>query len=372
MAYKDLHDEPFDESTIAKLEIFEKYAEAWIPTWVMLGVKKICIFDFFSGTGYDVNSVPGSPIRLLEKIKNQIYNINQKKVVVDIYFNEWQPNKKEQKKFGLLKSACLSYLNENENLKEAINVKFFNEDVETLFPKLILEIRKHPSLVYLDQNGIKFLAEKYLLELERSDRTDFLYFVSASYIWRFGESKEFKNYVRLDMNSAKREPYKTIHRSLIEQLRQRLPSDTKLKLYPFSLRKGSNVYGIIFGASHLRAVDKFLAIAWKKNAINGEANFDIDDDRGKAQGDLFLEKKLTKPEKFKINLEKLILQGNIRTNADALNYAYSEGHIGSHAAEVLKQLKKEGRVHFDNISPLITYEKVYKEKIILNYHIKAD
>lgn len=47
MPYKDLHEDPFDESTIAKLEIFEDYAQAWIPTFVMQGIPTICIFDFF-------------------------------------------------------------------------------------------------------------------------------------------------------------------------------------------------------------------------------------------------------------------------------------------------------------------------------------
>ena len=35
MATIDLHSKPFDESTITKLEIFEDYAKAWIPTFVM-------------------------------------------------------------------------------------------------------------------------------------------------------------------------------------------------------------------------------------------------------------------------------------------------------------------------------------------------
>ncbi len=79
MPYKDLHESPFDETTIAKLEIFEDYAQAWIPTFVMSGVDTICIYDFFAGTGYDKNGVEGSPIRLLNKIKEQIGNIFQKK-----------------------------------------------------------------------------------------------------------------------------------------------------------------------------------------------------------------------------------------------------------------------------------------------------
>lgn len=59
MASKNLHNEPFDESTIAKLEIFEDYAQAWIPTFVMQAKPVICIFDFFAGTGYDkVETIP--------------------------------------------------------------------------------------------------------------------------------------------------------------------------------------------------------------------------------------------------------------------------------------------------------------------------
>src|SRR5690606_36692975 len=133
-------------------------------------------------------------------------------------------------------------------------------------------------LVYLDQKGIKFLSDRYLLELEKTKRTEFLYFVSASYFWRLGESKDFKEHMDIDMASARKDPYKFIHRNIIEQLRKKLPSNTKVKLYPFSLKKGANIRGIIFGASHPRAVDKFLTIAWGRNETNGQANFDIDND----------------------------------------------------------------------------------------------
>ena len=54
---------------------------------------------------------------------------------------------------------------------------------EARFDRLLPFIRAFSSLVYLDQNGIKFLADKYLLELEKTIRTDFLYFVSSSYFW---------------------------------------------------------------------------------------------------------------------------------------------------------------------------------------------
>jgi three-Cys-motif partner protein len=369
MSYKDLHENPFDETTIAKLELFEDYAKAWIPTFVMSGVETICIFDFFSGTGYDKNFVKGSPIRILNKIKEQIGYIFQKKVKVKVFFNEWEPNKREQRKFQLLEKACLDYLDKNSDVERAIELKLFNEDFEELFPKLVKDIKQFPSLVYLDQNGIKFLSEKYFLQLEQSRQTDFLYFVSASYFWRFGNNKEFKMHLDIDMEEARKDPYKFIHRNIIDQLRKKLPPNSKLKLYPFSLRKGTNIYGIIFGASHPRAVDKFLSVTWKRNETNGEANFDIDDDKLKSQIPLFGARKLTKIEGFKQNVRDKILRKEIRDNFELLNYAYDEGHIGNHALECLKEMKKNLEIEFVGNSPLVTYENVYKNKKRVVYKI---
>lgn len=367
MAYKDLHESPFDETTIAKLEIFEDYAQAWIPTFVMSNAGSISIFDFFAGTGYDKNGIEGSPIRILNKIKEQIVNILEKRVKINIHFNEWHPQKKNRYKFDLLENACNEFLEKNQDVKKAISLNLYNEDFEGLFPKLLPEIKKNPSLVYLDQNGIKFLSEKYFLELENTRQTDFLYFLSASYFWRFGQREEFRVYLDIDMAAAKKDPYKFIHRNIIEQLRKKLPVNTELKLYPFSLKKGANIHGIIFGASHPRAVDKFLTIAWKRNEINGEANFDIDDDKSKSQIPMFGEKRLTKIESFKRDVREKVLNGEIKNNFEMLDYAFKEGHIGSHAAECLREMKKNKEIYFEAPSPLVTYEKVYKDRTLLQY-----
>ncbi len=57
MPVKDLHEIPFSEETITKLEIFEDYLEAWIPTFVMSSFENIYIYDFFTGQGYDITGV---------------------------------------------------------------------------------------------------------------------------------------------------------------------------------------------------------------------------------------------------------------------------------------------------------------------------
>lgn len=363
MATKDLHEKPFDEGTIAKLEIFEDYARAWIPTFVMSGVREICIFDFFAGTGYDKNGVAGSPIRILERIREQIGNLFQEKVKISLFFNEF-----DQDKSRLLKEACGQFLERHSDVGRAVEIVYFSEDFKVLFPKLLNKIRDYPSLVYLDQNGIKFLEVQYLLEFEKMKQTDFLYFVSSSYFLRFGNSQEFRLHFEIDMETVKRDPYRFIHRNVLESARKKLSPDSPLRLYPFSIKKGSNIHGLIFGASHPRAVDKFLAIAWKRNGTNGEANFDIDEDAKKGQLDLFTGmKQPSKIESFQERVRHEVQSARITNNVDLFNYTLEEGHIGRHASDCLKEMKRQGIVGYEGSSPLVTYDKVYKNPKRLEY-----
>ena len=238
MGYKDLHEQPFDEATISKLEIFEDYAQAWIPTFVMQKrFREIHIFDFFAGTGYDKKGVPGSSIRFLRKIQEQKEYLFKNKVRVILHLNEFEPNKREQKKFELLKNSCSEFLKEDSGLLDRVEINYYNKDFEYLFSELYEIIRDFPSLVYLDQNGIKFLSEKYFLELEKTSQTDFLYFVSSSYFWRFGNSEEFKLHLDIDIEEAKKHGYKKIHRTITKELIKKLPNYSKLKLVLYNCNK---------------------------------------------------------------------------------------------------------------------------------------
>ena len=366
----DLHRHPFDEGTITKLEIFEAYTKEWLPVFVMSPYQHICIFDLFAGTGRDQKGVAGSPIRILQQINSMLSDIVSRGKHVYLWLNEY-----DHAKYELLLKSCQDFLHENPQLKDAmdreiVKIKYTNFDFAVLFPQISGIINRFPSLVFLDQNGIKFLSDQYFQELVSTSTVDFLYFVSSSYFFRFGERPEFLMNVQIDMQRAKENPYKFIHRSLLEQFREKIPSDSNVKLYPFSIKKGRNIYGIIFGASHPLAVEKFLTTAWKRNAMNGEANFDIDNDAAKAQLSLFDEKKPTKKEAFAILLRDKLLKKELVTNEDVYLFTLDQGHIPSHASDVLKQLKKEGLLTYDSPSPLVTYEQVFKNHRIIKYKLR--
>lgn len=371
MGTKNLHLEPFDHGTITKLEIFEDYAQAWIPTFVMQPYfTEIHIFDFFAGPGYDSNGVSGSPIRILDKINEQLGNILSTKTKIVLHLNEFEPNRVAQRKFELLKQNCNDYIINNPKFKYFLAVNLYNEDAGSLFFKLLPSIKKFPSLVYLDQNGVKFISKEYLSELESLKTTDFLYFVSSSFFKRYGKTEEFKKALEINVDELEAEAYNNMHRLVLSKIISRLPLKTDLKLFPFSIKKNANIYGIIFGAKNYAAVHKFLTIAWKRNAINGEADFDIDEDKSKLQIDLFEGKKMTKIEKFQKGLTEKLLDGSLTNNSDVIIYTYANGHIPKHSEVIIKQLKKEGKLHYEGKSPLITYENVFRYDNIMHFNIK--
>ena len=71
MGGKNHHSEPFDASTLVKLDLYRRYVRAWIPVFLNSGIapQRIQIFDFFAGPGRDLNGVSGSPVIALEEIK---------------------------------------------------------------------------------------------------------------------------------------------------------------------------------------------------------------------------------------------------------------------------------------------------------------
>lgn len=357
----------FDESTMTKLFIFEKYVESWLPVFLEQQVSYIYIFDFFAGAGYDSEGNSGSPIRVLKQIEHYLSIISNTKI--KLFFNEYK-----KKYFKNLKSNCDGYLKTNPSLKKIVKIEYSNEKFEDIFNRLKNEIGKYPSIVFMDQFGVKY--SNYISEFEKFVRTDFLIFISSSYLKRFAETPEFKNALNLNDDEIKKlnkTPYKLIHEATLQFLKERLPTNSSIKLYPFSLRKGKNIYGLIFGAKHILAADKFLHIVWEVSPENGSANYDIYDDREKRQPNLFPELVgKTTIQSFQEQLEKRILDGEIETNKDAYYYTLENGFLPEQAKEVLKSLKKSRKICYNSKGPLINYENVVKIRRLVKYEKNKD
>lgn len=343
MGGKNHHSEPFDSSTLVKLDLYRRYVRAWIPVFLNaknLIVDRIQIFDFFAGPGYDVDGRSGSPAIALEEIRSALGQPHLNNPEIHLYLNE-----KMKGKFDTLQTTC-----EASGLAGMVDFHYLNSDFQDAFARWKSEFLRNEetrfkaaNLLFLDQNGTKEITHDVFSAIVGAARTDFLFFISSSYIYRFKNQPQNVQPSPITDADFDGMTMKNVHRRVCEAYRRWLPRVRPYFLAPFSIAKdyGSNVYGLIFGSSHPLGMDKFLKICWDTDPLTGEANYDIDDDNI-TQGQLtFWEEKPKKLDLFEKHLTSEVLTGGLKTNISVYKYSLNQGFRAAHAKAILNKLVKE-------------------------------
>ncbi|MDQ8199685.1 three-Cys-motif partner protein TcmP [Pelagicoccus enzymogenes] len=349
MASSNFHEKPFDEGTLTKLEIFQLYTREWLPVFLAREeswVRSVHLYDFFCGPGTDDNGTLGSPLRTLEVLREYSCNPNLKawgKVPIRVHFSD-------------------SHLSKAKTLKTRIQSKDWQFsgveiDVQRLrFDRAfsaasnILQARDAAKLLLIDQFGVSHVTPDVFQRLVGSPCTDFLFFISSTTLHRFRDHPAIKQKIKRGAD------FQQVHYAVLEYYREMLPHGKRYYLAPFSIKKGSNIYGIIFGSEHPRGMDKFLNVAWGKDGLNGTANFDINRDSITAE-DLLLDLgACMRPQKlnvFEEDLEDRLRAKELKDESEVMDVCFLHGVQRHHAKPVLKRLKKEGLISIDFQHPSV-------------------
>lgn len=324
MAREDHHDQPFDEGTQTKLFIYKSYLQAWLQVFIhtskFLG-KPLQFFDFFSGPGQDPQGNPGSPLILMDELELNRELIRTKARNIQVLFNDHDAAKSEK-----LRDLC-------RERKYSWQPNILTKEFEEAYALNGTQIGQGPSLVFLDQYGVKFVTKKIFTEIAQKPQTDLLFFFASSYQRRFDE--EFSNELHVPADV----PYTHAHRVVADQFRKWAPKGYFVG--HFSIKKGSNVYGLIFGSGHSLGMYKFLQIAWNVDEQTGEANFPIEAEC--AQGSLFDGFKETKLELMEKELTQKITAKEFRTDGRVALHCITAGILPSRVTtDVYKKLRKQG------------------------------
>ena len=329
----DFHSKPFDAGTLAKLEIFELYTGEWLPVFLASHKplrNEIHIFDFFAGPGLDARGELGSPLRALRTIKRCL-GLRQSgwpTVQVVAHFSDI-----DSQKIGSLKRNIESLGLRIPGVKLDVRPLSF----ESALTEYEVTLRKADGakLLLIDQCGVDQVTPAVFADLVAFPTTDFLFFISSSTLHRFHDLPAIK------LKIERPTDYYHVHRKALEYYRELLPKGSKYFLAPFSIKKEQNIYGLIFGSGHPLGIDKFLRVAWNRDRLNGEADYDINRDNIAAE-EVMLPMQEFLPRKvwaFEQHLEKRLTDGTCQDEAAIIRLCFDHGVTRQHAAPVLRRLK---------------------------------
>ncbi|MBI5475328.1 MAG: three-Cys-motif partner protein TcmP [Ignavibacteriales bacterium] len=345
---KDLHDLPFDEGTKAKLKIFSDYIKSWLPVFLASKItswENINIFDFFAGPGADVTGYNGTPIIIINELSSYFKYFEKKRINLHLYFNEFNQNK-----FSLLNKK-IEQLESNNKFPYKISID--NLDFKEAFEKhyTAMKLDNTANLILLDQSGIKHITPEIFQQIVNLKTTDFLFFISSSTIRRFSELDTIKQYIDVSKEKVEATEYFKTHQLILEYYQSLLPSSRSYYLAPFSIKKGANIYGLIFGSGHVLGIEKFLSACWKADPDRGEANFDIDKENILPNQLSLFTGKVQQPKKvdvFENELRNRILDKRIVTDENIYLFTITMGFLPKHARKVLKFMIKDGKIKKKN------------------------
>lgn len=373
---KNINKTVFDEATKLKLNIFGECFEEWFPVFLHSPwYKKLYIFDFFAGSGKDLENTPGSPLVLLDKAKGEErkYCLNAKKEV-KFLFNDGEKDKSEELKQNVvkhieectLKNKCtdciFQYRVENYDFQDI----FSNPGITNIFKN-----KDYGKFVLLDQYGFSQIDEQVFNQLISYPKTDFIFFISSSFISRFREHPNTTKYI--DTSKIKFENIKPneIHRAVADYFRDLVPEGREYYLHHFSIQKEmkkGNYYGLILGSNHTLGMEKFLKVCWKHDTFSGEANFNIDNNF--QEGTLFFHAEHSiKKDLVKKEIEENVLSGKINNNLEGLKFAMVKGCEPKIFTEVIQKLEKDKKIErlgeINNQSANIHKVKAYHIKRLI-------
>ena len=367
MAKKDFHDNGFDDGTLIKLHVFKEYLKAWLPVFVKIKEpywNKIFIYDFFAGAGTDGDGNLGSPLIIMDELKSFCHDLKQKNLDLKVVFNEYDENKKQKLNQSCIDqiSACRNSENSESQCPNYDNAEkcvyqlvIENRDFKELFTEVydrMIRYPKFPRFMFLDQFGIKHINKDIFSNLISLERTDFIFFISSFHAKRFSEMPEFKKYLDISKSDFDDKKSYQCHRVIYEYYKSQVPENKEFYLAPFSIKKGKNIYGLIFGSHHKLGIEKFLKICWKINPNTGDANFDIDNERIDPNAPkLFAQFDVpNKLQVFERKLEEKILDSSIKTNIDVYTFAFEMGCLPKHANPIVKSLVKRNKISSVSLS----------------------
>jgi len=331
----------------AKVTLYGEYLSVYLN--VLSRAKhfhNILLFDLLCGEGLYKNNLKGSPLVALEKIKEH-FSFNQKSPLkISLVFND---NGFSELEKNITKIERLKSIIDHNSIPENAKIEYFEKELEEILFESIDRVRstlKSKALFFIDPYGYKNIKPQHIKTLLSIKSTEVILFLPASHMYRFANRclisqfcgseplHDFLTELFCDSVPSFNSADDFICRCR-EQFKNYLSSE-KIFVDSFVIeRDKKNTYCLFFFTSNILGFEKMLEAKWK-----------IDTEQGKGfkispQMSLFSGVKFSEYPKM---LEKYLAENNDITNKHIYYFGLNHGYLPKHSNEVLKGLKKNGKL----------------------------
>ena len=347
---KDINKQPFPVETRLKLQIFSECFREWFPVFIHNHyIHEVFIYDFFAGSGKDSVGTLGSPLVLLNEAKGDgCKYCNQVEKKIYFAFNE-KDKVKQSSLVENIKDFMSNCLSQNCKRNKCVYdyLIFSQMDFKDAFQdskfQAILNNINFGKFILLDQCGFSQIEIDTFHKLVHAPKTDFIFFISSSYIRRFKDEPAVKRYFDTAKIAFDEKRPKDCHRLIAEYYKSFVPPGREYYLHHFTIQKGANYWGLIFGTNHSLGMEKFLKVCWRYDKMAGESNCNVYGDF--LQDTLFYnENETVKKMKLETEIKNKIISGEISDNITGLKYALKQGCLPALFTLTVKKLEAEQRI----------------------------
>ena len=343
MAKKDSQTAMYEHSEV-KVKLLKTYLERYFNILNNSRfIEDIHYFDLFCAEGIYSNGGKGSPIIVLESIKNAYFaskHKNGNSGKFHCVFNDIDHNKVNTLIDNISKHKL--------HYPEIGTINFENKDYQNLCPEISLKIKNikknDKAFVFIDPYGYKEIRIKDIKSLLEKRNSEVLLFLPTHFMFRFRENGtpeslyEFINEIVPEDEWPKSKTGLDFIENLKSGFKKYLGDSFFVDTFIIS-REKNQFFCLFFFTSHIYGFDRMLDAKWK---------LDEEDGRGwkynSSSDDLFsIIEKEPNILKFENSLNNF-LSKNQKTNKELYEFTLKNGHLTTHTTQILKKWQDEKRL----------------------------
>jgi three-Cys-motif partner protein len=339
MALKDSQKTMYQHSEV-KIELLRLYLERYLSILSNSAfIGDIHLYDLFCGEGIYENGGKGSPIIILETIKNTYFAARNKREYSSkfhCWFNDFNKEKIE-KLSNEIKERKLHHTNIGDCV-------YTTSDYKEVLPTIINKVssfNKEKAFVFIDPYGYKEISINDIYCLLKNKKTEVLLFLPTQFMFRFEDKstpESLKVFIEELIPKKEDWPKSETGIDFIETLKSAFRKKLGIDFFVDSFiitRDKNQFFCLFFFTSHIYGFEKMLEAKWQIDEEEGRGwHYDQDID-------LFSDvEKLPCTDKFYKMLLGFIKE-KPRTNGDVYYFTLHNGFLPKHATQILVRFQND-------------------------------